>query len=108
MQAAAPDEHHSSRTNNRHMVATNVDMATFAKYLSRNQDVGKMVVDETGLTGGFDFELDWAPDLPQQPSVSDRPSIFTALQERLGLKLESAKIPAPALVVDRAEKPEGN
>ena len=48
--------------------------------------------------------------LKSQPEASsdDRPSIFIAIQEQLGLKLESAKVPFLAVVIDRAEKPEGN
>jgi uncharacterized protein (TIGR03435 family) len=67
------------------------------------------VVDKTGLMGGFNFELDWSPERPDsRPDASpdDRPSIFTAVQEQLGLKLESAKVPIPAIVIDRAVKPE--
>jgi bla regulator protein BlaR1 len=96
---------------NTHLVAESVTMEAFAKDLSRNRDVGKMVVDKTGLSGRFKFELDWMPDRlvsNPEPSSDDRPSIFTALQERLGLKLESAKIPVSAIVIDRAEKPSGN
>jgi uncharacterized protein (TIGR03435 family) len=90
-------------TNNTHMKATNTAMETLARHLSN--DTGKLVVDETGLTGRYDFELDWAsPDAP----TDTRPSLFTALQEQLGLKLESAKVTISAIVIDRIEKPESN
>jgi uncharacterized protein (TIGR03435 family) len=80
---------------------------------------GRTVVDKTGLTGNFDIKLEWTPDEVQamqlppdvpQPSPSDstRPSIFTALQEQLGLKVESRKGPGEILVIDRAEKPSEN
>src|SRR5580658_8516341 len=85
---------------------TNVTMEAFVKDLKRI--VRKVVTDKTGLAGYFKFELDWTPERPGSGAESasdDRPSIFTALQERLGLKLESAKIPVSAIVVDRAEKP---
>jgi uncharacterized protein (TIGR03435 family) len=54
------------------------------------------VVDKTGITGTFDFRLRFAPDenitgIPPNPDEPDLPSIFTALQEQLGLKLESTK-----------------
>jgi uncharacterized protein (TIGR03435 family) len=65
------------------------------------------VVDKTGLTGGFNFELDWMPERLESTS-DDRTSIFTALHEQLGLKLESAKVSALIVVVDRAEKPDSN
>jgi len=62
------------------------------------------VVDKTGLAGDFIFELEYAPeDAP--PGESSAPSVFTAVQEQLGLKLESARVPAEVIVIDRAEKP---
>ena len=72
-------------------------------------DVKRPVKDETGLQGNFAFTLEWNPDLRDtvdQPGA--RPSIFTALQEQLGLKLESTKGPVEVLVIDRAEKPTEN
>jgi uncharacterized protein (TIGR03435 family) len=104
------DKSSGTRTKNTHMTATNVTMANFAVNLSRNSDIGKLVVDRTGLTGSYSFELDWAPDkVASNPeSRDDRPSILTALPEQLGLRLEPAKIPVQAIVIDRAEKPEGN
>ena len=59
--------------------------------------VGRHVVDRTGLTGNFDFDLTWAPEATPD---SAGPSIFTALQEQLGLKLESARGPIDVLVID--------
>jgi uncharacterized protein (TIGR03435 family) len=112
MEQAKLDEKSSDiHSNNSHMIAKNVTMESFARNLSRNHDVGELVVDKTGLTGGFNFELDWSPERPDsKPDASpdDRPSIFTALQEQLGLKLESAKVPVPAIVIDRAAKPEAD
>jgi uncharacterized protein (TIGR03435 family) len=75
---------------------------------------GRVVLDRTGLGGLFDFDLEWSPDrLPRQPPDDPEPlridpsgpSLFTAVQEQLGLKLESTKGPVDVLVVDRAEKP---
>ncbi len=60
-----------------------------------------------GLTGRDDFELDWMPERGD-PSTDDRPSIFTAVQEQLGLKLEPAKVPIVAVVIDRVERPSEN
>ena len=108
MQPTAPDAQGSnSHTKKTHLTAENVSMAGLARYLSRNNDIGAMVIDKTGLTGGFNFELDWAPERVAAAS-DDRVSIFTAIVEQLGLKLESAKVPIEAIVIDRAEKPEGN
>lgn len=81
--------------------------------------LGRMVVDKTGLTGNFDIDLAWTPDETQYlqlpPSVPKPPpsdaapvSIFTAIQEQLGLKLESRKGPVEMFVIDRAEKPSEN
>src|SRR5262249_20360970 len=65
------------------------------------------VVDRTGLTGEFTFDLEFAP--PDAPlGESSAPSVFTAVQEQLGLKLESAKVPAEVLIIDLAEKPSEN
>lgn len=63
---------------------------------------GRPVVDRTGLTGRFDFTLNWAPE---GSTDTDAPSIFTALQEQLGLKLQPARGPVDVLVVDSAERP---
>jgi len=79
--------------------------------------VDRIVVDRTGLSGSYDVDLQWTPDqmpfglgvappaaaaLPIDP---DRPSIFTALQEQLGLKLEAQRGQVEVLVIDRAEPP---
>jgi uncharacterized protein (TIGR03435 family) len=74
---------------------------------------GRVVQDRTGLTGNYDFNLTWTPDqMPQRPpGASDLPvdpngpSIFTAVQEQLGLKLDSQRGPVELVVIDRAEKP---
>jgi bla regulator protein BlaR1 len=111
MQPAKPDEGSHSNGSGSHLKAENVTMEGFAKNLSRNRDIGELVVDKTGLTGGFNFELDWMPERPNakpDASIDDRASIFTALQEQLGLKLESAKVPIQVIVIDRAEKPSEN
>jgi uncharacterized protein (TIGR03435 family) len=93
-------------------------MAEVAKTLSRSyvSMLGRNVIDGTGLTGAFDFHLTWAMDsdgaltgaIDDQPPDSAGPSIFTALQEQLGLKLEATKGPVEALVIDHIEKPSEN
>jgi uncharacterized protein (TIGR03435 family) len=79
--------------------------------------VGRTVVDKTGLTAGYDFTLTYAPedgtgmDGPSRDGSAanaDAPSIFTALQEQLGLKLESVKAPVDVIVIDHVEKPAEN
>lgn len=72
---------------------------------------GRPVVDMTGEKRTFDFHLRWTPDDTQTGANSvapDSPSLFTALQEQLGLKLESGKVPVDILVVDHAELPSNN
>ncbi len=78
------------------------DMATLTRALSSLPAVGRRVVDRTGLLGGYKMALTFAPS-PGQPS--DAPSIFTALQEQLGLRLESTKGPVDVLVIDHVERP---
>ena len=82
----------------------------------------RTVIDKTGLTGKYDFTLKYAPEIgtgpdggmgphPMPPEVepdASGPSIFTALEEQLGLKLESAKGPVDSVVVDHVEKPSEN
>jgi uncharacterized protein (TIGR03435 family) len=74
---------------------------------------GRMVVDRTGLTGNWEFELHYAaeprgvppPGADQPAADPNAPSLFTALQEQLGLKLESSKGPVEVVVIDSIEKP---
>jgi uncharacterized protein (TIGR03435 family) len=87
-------------------------MTLFANNLS--QRMQRVVVDRTGLTGGWDFELTFAPEPPagplppgvELPPVDpNAPSLVTAIQEQLGLKLQSTKGPVEVLVVDGIERP---
>ncbi len=82
-----------------------IDMKSLIFSLSN--DVGRIVLDQTGLTGKYDFTLKWTPD-GQQETADSGPSIFAALEEQLGLKLVSAKGPVDTIVVDRVEKPSPN
>jgi uncharacterized protein (TIGR03435 family) len=86
-----------------------VSMATLAGNIARS--LRRAVIDKSGLTGTYDLHLEWtdAPlnDIPN-PETSDRPSIFTAVTEQLGLKLESAKGPVEVIVIDRMERPSQN
>jgi uncharacterized protein (TIGR03435 family) len=70
---------------------------------------GRIILDRTGLTGHYNIELHWArDDAPVDSSVESGPSIFTALHEQLGLKLEPSTAPLDVLVIDSAEKPSEN
>jgi uncharacterized protein (TIGR03435 family) len=86
-------------------------MITFANNLSGR--VQRTVVDRTGLSGYWDFEINFAPEsapIPLPPGVDlppgdpTAPSLFTAVQEQLGLRLQSTKGPVEVLVVDRVEQ----
>jgi uncharacterized protein (TIGR03435 family) len=74
----------------------------------------RKVLDRTGLAGTFDFELKWTPDIntavngEEAAAPDGGPSIFTAIEEQLGLKLESGKAPIDVLVIDRIDRPSNN
>ena len=103
------------------LTAQAVPMTSLANMLS--QQLQRTVLDKTGLTGKYDLELSWTPDQGSDPMFkgpegspqrgdgapdSSGPSIFTALQEQLGLKLQSAKGPVETLVIDHVEMPSEN
>jgi uncharacterized protein (TIGR03435 family) len=89
------------------VTATGQSLEQFANVLG-SFGLSRMVVDRSGLKGQFDFELRWTPDTrvaagPAQ--ADDAPSIFAALQEQLGLRLDSQRGPVEFLVVDSIEQP---
>ena len=67
---------------------------------------GRVIVDATGLTGNWDLDLTFVN--PVQGADSEGPSLFTALQEQLGLKLEPGRAPVEVVVIDRIERPTDN
>ncbi len=77
-----------------------ITMSMFAKELGRL--TGRPVLDKTGLDGKYDYVLEWSPD---SEVTGSGPTIFTALQEQLGLRLESVKAPVDTLVIDHIERP---
>jgi uncharacterized protein (TIGR03435 family) len=86
------------------IVGENVTMAQFAARLSRS--IGTHVVDGTSLSGTYDFKVTWLPDDRfAGRGASANPTLFTAIQEQLGLRLQSGRGPVETLVVDRVEKP---
>jgi uncharacterized protein (TIGR03435 family) len=68
---------------------------------------GRIVIDKTGLTGYYDVDLKWTPD-EDLANGGSGPSLFTALEEQLGLKLVSKKAPVDVVVVDHIERPSEN
>src|SRR5688572_20533367 len=87
------------------LIAGAFSMSQLAQFLQR---VGRPVIDQTGLTGRYDFDLAFAPlgaspaDAPSDPA---RPTIFIALEEQLGLKLQFTKAPLDVIVIDSIEQP---
>jgi uncharacterized protein (TIGR03435 family) len=72
-------------------------------------EAGRLVVDKTGLVGEFDVDLSFSPrQLGVTPAADDAPDFFTALQEQLGLKLESSRAQVEVLVIDHIERPTEN
>jgi len=103
------------------LVGTDLGTDFLAHLLSGQPDVGRLVVDQTELKGSYDWTLKWSPDLPgtkatdanhantdAPPPDSSGVSIFTALQEQLGLRLEPKKGPVDTIVIDSIEKPSEN
>jgi uncharacterized protein (TIGR03435 family) len=100
--------------------ARNATMEEFAGVM-QSAVLDRPVVDQTGLKGRFDFQLLWTPDetqfaplrgpgpLPAQPEAAEtQPDLFTAIQQQLGLKLESTKALTDVLVIDKVERPSEN
>lgn len=104
------------------MLGNAVPLSRFATFLS--QRVDRLVIDRTNLSGRFDIQLQWAPgsgDIAGDfaPSIigasgetltadPSGPSLFTAIQEQLGLRLESARAPVDLFVIDHVERPTPN
>jgi uncharacterized protein (TIGR03435 family) len=99
----------------------NVRNALMSDFTGLMQSVvlDRPVVDQTGLTGRFDFTLNWTPDdsqfagmgartPPPTDSADAPPNLYTAIQEQIGLKLEATKAPADVMIIDHAEKPSAN
>jgi uncharacterized protein (TIGR03435 family) len=94
--------------------ARNAAMGQFCQMLQQAV-LDRPVVDHTGLTGNFDFTLTFTPDESQfnghppiDPTKSDAPSLFEALQQQLGLKLTAEQLPTDVLVIDHAQQPTPN
>jgi uncharacterized protein (TIGR03435 family) len=84
----------------------NCTIDQFAMNLSTNEDVGRIVINRTGLAGVYDLRVKWTP-YEEEPS-GGAPSLFSAIEEQFGLKLVSANAPVNTLVVDSIEAPSPN
>jgi uncharacterized protein (TIGR03435 family) len=95
-----------------------VPMPTLAYSIQNFYGIGRLVVDRTGLAGGYDMDMEWAPltqfrqlgNLDPPADAADRPvnsgpTIFIALKDQLGLSLDSSRGPVTAVVIERIEKP---
>lgn len=94
------------------VILKRIPLKAVANMLSSNPDIMRSVTDRTGLSGEFDFILEWTP-APQPNSentvtAQEGPSIFTALIEQLGLKLVAQKGPDQIVVIDHVERPSEN
>jgi uncharacterized protein (TIGR03435 family) len=107
VEPATPTTQVRGRINHKRM-----PMSVLASLLSRFEQ--QLIVDRTGLDGLYEVKLEWAPDLAVSPTEAaapppDRPSLFTAVQEQLGLRLEGRRGPLEVLVVQEASRvPEPN
>jgi uncharacterized protein (TIGR03435 family) len=97
-----------------HMEGHSASLSNLARSLASEPEIaGRPVVDKTGLTGGYDFTLRWTPDdfrpgaAPPDPNAQ-WPSLFTALEEQLGIKLTPEKQPIDIIVVDSVDMPGDN
>jgi uncharacterized protein (TIGR03435 family) len=112
LQESKPDAKLTYGSNFGDLQGSAIPSSTLASILS--QQLQHTVVDQTGLTGKYDIKLKWESD-HARPGPGDAasdpsglPSLFTALQEQLGLKLESTKGPVQTLVIDHIERPSEN
>jgi uncharacterized protein (TIGR03435 family) len=87
------------------LASSGATAATLAMMLEGPLD--RLVIDKTGIAGLYVFSLEWAPD-DVPADLATGASLFTAIQEQLGLRLQSAAGPVEMLVIDHAEKPSGN
>ncbi len=86
------------------LMGQRLDMQGLADALGQQSD--RAVVNKTGMSGEFDLTLKWSPEAGEKDAAGI--SLFTAIQEQLGLKLESTKSPVELLVIDSAQKPSPN
>jgi uncharacterized protein (TIGR03435 family) len=116
LKPVADAQHGSMKSRNYGKIqATDVTPAEVAELLTEGtgNELGRIVVDRTGIQGAFDLDLRWTPESgtspadPSSPATSG-PSLFSAIQEQLGLRLEPAKAPVRVLVIDHLELPSEN
>ncbi len=89
------------------IIAKGITLADLARTLTQelSHELGRVVTDQTNLPGRFDLTLRWTPDTGSAVPPDTGPALFTAIQEQLGLKLESTKGPVQVLIIDQLERP---
>jgi len=103
--ATAPDRWCGIRAAGTTITGHAVSTAQLAGNLSGYPAIDRFVTDRTGLTGRYDFELQYSPTFLDAPDNAAGPSLFTALTEQLGLRLQPESLTVPVLVIDRVEQP---
>ena len=99
------------------MAVNNAGIANFAGWLQLYV-LDRPIVDRTGIKGVYNFTLYWKADefqfsdigsaLPHPADERDRPDLYTAFQQQLGLRLESTRVPVEVMVIDRVSSPSAN
>lgn len=121
LKGATPDDKGTMRLGRGTLVGQGISTTSLTNMLMQQRElVGRTVLDKTGLSGKYEVTLQWTPDQnfgqtfpgsaggAQTAADASGPSLFTAIQEQLGLKLESTKGPAEFLVIDHVETPSEN
>ena len=98
------------------LVVRNATTGDFSNMILQGVVLDRPVLDQTGISGKYDFTLDWTPDdsqfpgtkLPPATAGTNAPSLYAAIQEQLGLRLEATKAPADVIAIDHVEKPSAN
>ena len=110
LKAASPDEPVNAGSSGdgtqRTLRFTNMSMQEFARNMTLSED--RPVVDSTALQGRYDFTLKWTYDLSAEGQPDAPPSLFTAIKEQLGLRLDAVKGTAEVIVIDHLERPTEN
>lgn len=111
--ASKPGRNVSASVSRNHgtLKVTDAGLDALTGMLSHQTELdGRMVIDKTGLTGKYNFALEWSPQRlnPAADSDSDGPSLFAALREQLGLRLEAARGEVEIVVVDAVSSPTPN
>jgi uncharacterized protein (TIGR03435 family) len=104
--SAQPDQQGNGRGTEQTITYTSADMANFI--LGEQFFMDRPIVDQTGLTGRYDFSIHYTFDETKSTDPNAPPGLFTAVQEQLGLKFEPTKAPTNVFVIDHVDRPSAN